>query len=205
MFVGSASGDRVIYLYSDRDLLTQEVSPVSGTTLHACDAHGELSTTTDARGILTTRTVDVLDRVRTVTHSDGTAGTSYDYDMGSFGKGRLSSITRSGQSIVYGYDRFGHLTQDGALGNQYDANGNRTRLTYPNGVAALYTHDFADREATLTYEQGGIAQPPVIVTASAYEPFGPLTTLALGNGLTETRRVGSKRLGQTGAAGPDSA
>jgi RHS repeat-associated protein len=106
--------------------------------------------------------------------------------VGTFGKGRLSSNT-SGQAVAYSYDRFGRLIQDGALGYGYDANGNRTRLTYPNNVAAVYTHDFADREATLTYEQSGGAQPPVIVSSSAYEPFGPLTSLSLGNGLTETR------------------
>jgi RHS repeat-associated protein len=160
---------------------------VSGTTVHTYDEHGELLTTTDARTIVTTRTVDDLDRVKTVLYSDGTPGTSYAYDVGTFGKGRLSSITRSGQAVAYGYDRFGRLTQDGALGYGYDANGNRTRMAYPNNVAAVYTHDFADREATLTYEQSGGAQPPAIVSSAAYEPFGPLTSLTLGNGLTETR------------------
>jgi RHS repeat-associated protein len=185
--VTDAEGNLTTYTYSDRDLLTQEVSPVSGTTLHTYGEHGELLTTTDARGIVTTRTVDDLDRVKTVTYSDGTPGTSYAYDVGTFGKGRLSSITRSGQAIAYTYDRFGRLTQDGALGYGYDANGNRTRMSYPNNVATVYTHDFADRESTLTYEQDGAPQPPAIVSSAAYEPFGPLATLILGNGLTETR------------------
>jgi RHS repeat-associated protein len=185
--VTDAEGNATAYTYSDRDLLTQEVSPVSGTTVHTYDEHGELLTTTDARAIVTTRTVDNLDRVKTIGYSDGTPGTSYAYDVGTFGKGRLSSITRSGQAVAYGYDRFGRLIQDGALGYGYDANGNRTRLTYPNNVAAFYTNDFADREATLTYEQSGSAQPPAIVSSAAYEPFGPLTSLSLGNGLTETR------------------
>ncbi len=153
--VTDAEGNATTYTYSDRDLLTQEVSPVSGTTVHTYDEHGELLTTTDARAIVTTRTVDELDRVKTIDYSDGTPGTSYAYDVGTFGKGRLSSITRSGQAVAYGYDRFGRLIQDGALGYGYDENGNRTRLTYPNNVAAVYTHDFADREATLTYEQSG--------------------------------------------------
>ena len=185
--VTDAEGNATTYTYSDRDLLTQEVSPVSGMAVHTYDEHGELLTTTDARAIVTTRTVDELDRVKTIGYSDGTPGTSYAYDVGTFGKGRLSSITRSGQAVAYGYDRFGRLIQDGALGYGYDANGNRTRLTYPNNVAAVYTHDFADREATLTYEQSGGAQPPAIVSSAAYEPFGPLTSMTLGNGLTETR------------------
>jgi RHS repeat-associated protein len=185
--VTDAEGNLTTYTYSDRDLLTQQVSPVSGTTTHTYDAHGELVTTTDARGIVTTRTVDVLDRMTAVSHSDGTPGTGYAYDVGAFGKGRLSSITRSGQTISYGYDRFGRLTQDGVLGYAYDSNGNRTRMSYPNNVVAVYTHDFADREATLAYEQSGGSQPPAIVNNATYEPFGPLSSLTLGNGLTETR------------------
>ena len=79
------------------------------------------------------------------------------------------------------------MTQDGALTYSYDANGNRTRMSYPNNVAAVYTHDFADREATLVDEQGGGSQPPAIVSSATYESFGPLSSVTLGNGLTETR------------------
>jgi RHS repeat-associated protein len=185
--VTDAENNLTTYTYSDRDLLTQQVSPVSGISNYTYNEHGELATTTEARSIVTTRMVDVLDRVTAVTYSDGTPGTSYAYDVGSFGKGQLSSITRTGQTISFGYDRFGRVTQDGALSYGYDANGNRTRLTYPNNVAAIYTHDFADREATLTYAQSGGSQPPAIVSSAAYEPFGPLSSLILGNGLTETR------------------
>src|SRR5215203_160207 len=185
--VTDAENNLTTYTYSDRDLLTQQVSPVSGTTTHTYDEHGELETTTDARAIVTQRMVDVLDRVTAVSYSDGTPGTGYDYDVGPFAKGRLSSITRSGQTISYTYDRFGRLMQDGALGYDYDVNGNRTRMSYPNNVVAIYTHDFADREATLVYEQSGGSQPPAIVSSATYEPFGPLSSLTLGNGLTETR------------------
>ena len=55
-----AEGSATSYTYSDRDLLTEEVSPVSGTTTHAYNAHGALEQTTDARGIIETRTVDEL-------------------------------------------------------------------------------------------------------------------------------------------------
>ena len=75
--VTDAEGNLTTYTYSDRDLLTQQVSPVSGTTTHTYDAHGELATMTDARGIVTTRTLDVLDRVTAIAHSDGTPGTGY--------------------------------------------------------------------------------------------------------------------------------
>ncbi|MGB6991700.1 MAG: RHS repeat-associated core domain-containing protein, partial [Thermoanaerobaculia bacterium] len=103
-----------------------------------------------------------------------------------FSKGRLTAITRAGQSVGYRYDRFGRVTQDGALVYAYDDNGNRTEIGYPGGVTATYTHDYGDRQETLTLEDGSNPSQPV-VTAAAYKPSGPLTGLTLGNGLAETR------------------
>ena len=81
------------------------------------------------------------------------------------------------QTVSNAYDRFGRVTQDGALGYQYDKNGNRTQITYPGGVSALYTYDFADRPSTLSYNAGAGALP--LVTASSYKPSGPLASLTL--------------------------
>ncbi|MGB6641606.1 MAG: hypothetical protein WBG67_12575, partial [Thermoanaerobaculia bacterium] len=113
---------------------------------------------------------------------------SYTYDDSAvaFSKGRLTAITRAGQSVGYRYDRFGRVTRDGALVYAYDDNGNRTDIGYPGGVTATYTHDFADRQETLTLEDGGNPSQHV-VTGAAYKPSGPLTGLTLGNGLAETR------------------
>jgi len=47
--VTDAEGSETTYVYSDRDLLTEEVSPVSGTTGHLYEEHGEQVSTTDAR------------------------------------------------------------------------------------------------------------------------------------------------------------
>jgi len=54
-------------------------------------------------------------------------------------------------------------------------------MSYPNNVAAVYTHDFADREVTLVYAQSGGSQPPPIVSNAAYEPFG-CSTVSFGSG-----------------------
>ncbi|HSL84430.1 MAG TPA: RHS repeat-associated core domain-containing protein, partial [Thermoanaerobaculia bacterium] len=53
------------------------------------------------------------------------------------------------------------------------------------GVVATYTHDFADREVTLSVTTPGGAEP--VVQAASYLPSGPLSTLMLGSGATETR------------------
>ncbi|MCP4606049.1 MAG: RHS repeat-associated core domain-containing protein [Proteobacteria bacterium] len=98
----------------------------------------------------------------------------------------MTAIRRNRESVDYRYDRFGRMTQDGALTYGYDKNSNRTTIGYPGGVTATYTYDYADRQATLTFQDG--EQPPqALVTSASYKPFGPLRTLRLGNGLTETR------------------
>jgi len=68
---------------------------------------------------------------------------------------------------------------------QYDANGNRASIGYPGGVSAAYGFDFADRQASLAVTSSGGTEP--VVSAAGYLPGGPLSSLALGSGTTETR------------------
>ncbi|MGH3863114.1 MAG: hypothetical protein ACRDSQ_26680, partial [Actinokineospora sp.] len=193
--VTDAEGNTTSYQYSDRDVMTREVSPVSGTTTYTYNEHGELISETDARGVAVTRTVDVLGRATFVDSPDPTLDTTYTYDDPAvpFSKGRLTAIARDGATVAYAYDRFGRAVQDGELTYSYDPNGNRTEIGYPGGVVARYGHDFADREASLEIETGSGAPLP-IVTAAGYEPLGPLSSLTLGNGLPETREFTSRYL-----------
>jgi RHS repeat-associated protein len=187
--VTDAEGNVTSYTTGDRDLMTQQVSPVSGTTTYTFNEHGQLVTTTDARNVVVTRTIDALDRVTGEDYPDNRLDTDFVYDGGpggSFFKGRLRTITRAGETIAYDYDRFGRMLQDGTLSYQYDKNGNRTQTTYPSGLAATTTYDFADRPLGLTAAGAGLASTP-IATAAAYKASGPLTNLTLGNGLVEQR------------------
>jgi len=140
----------------------------------------------DARNVLVTRVPDALDRVTSVIYSDPTLNVTYTYDApGAYAKGKLTAITRNGQTVAYTYDRFGRM-QDGDLTYGYDKNGNRKTITYPDNVTATYDFDFADRQTSLSV-QVGAAPSLSLVTNAAYKPFGPLASLPLGNGLTETR------------------
>jgi RHS repeat-associated protein len=190
--VTDAELNQTTYKTSDRDLLTRELSPVTGTTIHTYDEHRNLATTKDAREVVTTRTIDAADRPTSVTFGpagtpDPTLTTTYAYGSTqlAFDVGRLTGITRNGQTLAYTYDRFGRMLQDGSLTYGYDKNGNRTTLDYPGTVSATTTYDFADRPVGLTYDAGAGSQP--LVTSATYLPSGPLATLALANGITETR------------------
>lgn len=190
--ITDGEGNTTTYEYSDRDLMTQETSPVAGVTTYTYDDHGSQVSMTDARLVTVTRSYDAADRVTFVDYPDAALDTTHVYDDPGvpFSKGRLTAITRGSHTIAYGYDRFGRTTQDGALGYGYDPNGNRVTLTYPGGVVATYTFDFADREATLSVDDSVGVQ--TVVTAASYLPFGPLTALTLGNGVGETRLFTSR-------------
>ena len=190
--VTDGEGTVTEYRYSDRDLLTQETSEVSGVTDYTYTDSGEQETKTDARGIVETRDYDALDRLTAIEYPDDSLDVAYTYDdpAVNFSLGRLTQILRAGHAIDYEYDRFGRITRDGALTYEYDKNGNRVSLGYPEGIVATYAFDYADRESTLTVDDGG--GPQAVVSASSYLPSGPLDGLTLGNGFIETRVFDSR-------------
>jgi RHS repeat-associated protein len=194
--VTDAEGNATTYNTSDRDLRAQEVSPVSGTTTFAYNEHGQGVQETDARSVTVSKTYDALDRLTLIDYpNNDDEDTTFTYDSPSvaFSKGRLTSIDRDVTSVSYAYDRFGRTTQDGSLTNSYDKNGNLLTLGYPNSVTATYTYDFADRQSTLQVQEG-TSTAQTLVSASSYKPQGPLASLTLGNGLTETRGFSTRYL-----------
>ena len=187
-----AEGSETDYAYSDRDLLLEEQSPVSGATDHLYNLHGQLVSTTDARGVTVTRTVDAADRVTAVDYPDPAIDTTYAYDTAptvcagtSFPLGRLSSITRDSEAVDFCYDRFGRQTRDGELTYAYDVNGNPAQIGYPGSVSAAYAYDFADRPLSLSVTTPSGTVP--VASGATYLPSGPLQSLTLGNGTSEAR------------------
>jgi YD repeat-containing protein len=189
--VTDGEGGVTRYTYSDRDLLTQEISEVSGTTTHRYNEHGQLDGTTDARGVVATRTIDALDRITQVSYPDAEKSVTYTYDDPAvpFSLGQLTRIERGRTRVDYAYDGYGRMIGDGALAYGLDANGNRLTLTYPGGVVATSTYDFADRPASvsLAWPEGGGTQMAAVASGAQYAASGPLRRLTLGNGLIEER------------------
>jgi YD repeat-containing protein len=58
-------------------------------------------------------------------------------------------------------------------------------IEYPGGVVAIYDYDFADREVSLSMQDGTDSQ--IIAFSASYLSSGPLAGLVYGNGLTEIR------------------
>ena len=123
-------------------------------------ATGRRASMADASG-LTTYAYDARDRLIAKTTPRGVL--SYSYDA----TGNVLSIRSSnveGAEVDYAYDALNRLAgvTDGHLpaGNNvtaydYDANGNLSRRTYPNGVISTHTHDSLDRATRISITSAG--------------------------------------------------
>jgi len=192
------NGNVTTWVWDDFRRLRSQTSPMTGATTYEYDEAGNLLTSTDVNTAVTTRTYDGAGRL--LTASSARAGrttelvtNTYDDAVASYGKGRLksASVSEGGTattSTTYTWDRRGlpRSETQTILGTAYalsfgtDANGNRTRVTYPSGRIVTYTYDFADRP--LSAVSGGTTY----VSSAAYEPYGPEKSLAFGNGTTRT-------------------
>jgi len=119
---------------------------------------------------------------------------------GRFAIGGVAKMTDPSGETSYSYDRRGLLQQETHIIGEstfvqtygYDANGNRTSIGYPSGRVVTYAFDDAGRPVTATGTAGG--QTTSYVTGATYLPFGPVTSLVLGNGTTETRTYDARYL-----------
>ena len=143
-----------------------------------------------SKGQLTRYQYDALNRVTTISYSDG--GSAYVYDEGENAIGRLSRVTDVSGVTKYSYDQSGRVVretrtiggQDYATSYRY-AGGRLVGLTYPSGRSVDYTRDNTGRIATVSTTAGGATV--ALVTQAAYQAFGPLRSLTFGNGQVYAR------------------
>jgi len=190
--VTDPNGNTTTYAYDDFHRMQTQSSPVSGMTSYSYDPAGNPTSSTDANNAATARTYDAANRLVSATSTGATTETiTYTYDdptAGNYGKGRVRSVTDPSGSMTYAYERRGmvrseqHTVQGNGytLGYGYDANGNRSSITYPSGRVVSYTFDFADRA------QSASSSGTTLVSNATYAPFGPETQLVFGNGTSKT-------------------
>ena len=165
------------YTYDEFDRLAWTLYPdntiecnglvVNGVCQSGYDAVGNLQSKTLRSGGTIGYAYDSLNRLWKKAPSNQNQIT-YNYDL----VGRLTSLWDGSQSSVYGFNynnATGRLqtttTPTGlTLSYQYDANGNRTRLGYPNGYAALYQYDALNRLYKVTDSSDGPAFSNPLVT-----------------------------------------
>ena len=180
------------YAYDGLGNLGRLTSPDTGVTTNTYDAAGNLLTQTDAQGQVTAYAYDALNRVTSITYQGGATHT-FEYDLGVFGKGRLSRVAEPGSVTQYGYDQKGRLLAETRTINgvnyttsyRYDSVGRLAGVTYPGGREVAYTFDALGRVQDLSTVKEGVTRS--IVTGVSYRPFGPPQGFTFGNGQSYTR------------------
>ena len=178
------------YTYDGLDNQTQLTSPDTGRTTYEYNAAGKRTAGTDARGVRVSYSYDALNRLTFTDYMDNSLDVTFTYDVGTNGKGRLTTISDAAGTETYSYDARGNLTSVVRVINlssyttSYAFNGadRLTQITYPSGMEVDYTLDVAGRIIAVDKTVNTVIES--LVTGVVYEPFGPVNTFSYGNGLS---------------------
>jgi len=181
--VKDANGNKAGYTWDGFDRQVKWSFPDKVTTgavsttdyeAYTYDANGNRLTLRKRDGSVIGYTYDALNRMTVKDIPGGTtADVYYGYDLrGLQTAARFVSI--SGAGLTNAYDGFGRVASASnnmsgtalTLSYQYDADGNRTRITYPDGTYFTGVYDGLDRTTSLKQNGGGA------VLTRAYGPVG---------------------------------
>lgn len=192
-----------VYDYDSLNNLTGLHSPDTGYASYTYDAAGNRKTQTDARGVTSTYTYDALNRLIGISYPTTSLDVAYVYDQkdaitgctGDMSIGRLSVMMDASGTTTYCYDRHGNVSSKTQVTNNttavtqyaYTRGDRMAAITYPGGGVAVYGRDALGRVQSLRWYVNSFLPPRTIIGATTYLPFGPLTTLAYGNGRTQIR------------------
>jgi len=194
--VTDPNGNTTSYYNDDFGRKNQNGSPDTGTTDHLYDEAGNLLQRFDAKETVVNYTYDALNRLTAIQFpSDSTQNVTFTYDSTSvtYGIGRLTGRTDPSGTYTFYYDANGNLTKEEKTINsilyttQYTYNNNKilTSITYPSGRVITYTPDQIGRISQVSTTLNG--NPKTLASAITYLPFGGITGLTYGNGLTLTQ------------------
>nr|WP_229507109.1 RHS repeat-associated core domain-containing protein [Pseudoduganella rivuli] len=172
-WVRDARGLQTNYAYNGYGEVTSVTSPDTGVTTYTYDDIGRLSTESRANGVAITYTWDAQGRIKT--RASGGVTETFNYDEGTYGKGRLTSIADASGSTSYTYTAAGELaTQSTVIGAQtyatswtYDAVGRTQTMTYPSGFKLTYAYDAYGQLSNIT---SSLATWPTIADGFLYQP-----------------------------------
>lgn len=155
------------------------INTASGGSTSISYANGLLASATNARN--QTSTFSYYDDGRIETVTDPAGAITYTYDA----NGNVLTIVEGVKTLTYQYDALNRVTSytdgdDNLIQYAYDAAGNLTTLTYPDGKAVTYTYDAANRLNTVTDWASR-------ETSYSYDKNGRLMTTSRPDGSVETR------------------
>lgn len=196
--VTDARGNTTAYNYDGLGNLLSQVSPDTGTTIFTYDSAGNRTSSKDARDVVVTYSYDDLNRLISVSYpASPIENITYSYDSttnGSFGIGRLASISTAVARNDYMYNHLGLITKKfiqvgsslSTAQYTYDTTGNLISMIYPTGRLVNYVRDSAGRVQKITTQASASASVQVLISGISYMPFGPAASYTYGNGLSHT-------------------
>lgn len=197
------------FVYNGFGDLIQETSPDRGTSTYVYDAAGNVIEATDGRGQTIEYTRDFLGRVTEMVPTGLPAETvTYTWDSGglsgSYAIGRLAKVEDASGTTEFQYDHRGNLlaqqqtigsTSGAQLAYTYDTADRITQIAYPSGRLVKYSYDSKGRvSAVETKAQSSDPGWTLVANGYSYDPFGPMTAMALGNGLAVQKTYGTDGL-----------
>lgn len=182
-----ASGRTFQYAFNASSRCISQTWPSGKTWLYSYDPLDRMIRKTDPKGVVTQYTYDPLGRLIQCVHPEGHVDWSYDP------VGNLTGVSNGlslRETTSYTYNPLNRLTTSTVnygefVGEQtvkygYDAGGNQTSLTYPDGQVARFTHDAANRRTQVQSFDG--------TTAYTYDAVGYLQSVSYSNGMLATYR-----------------
>ncbi|MBK1707282.1 RHS repeat protein [Halochromatium glycolicum] len=168
-------GHTTRYTYDGLDRLARTTYPDGSDEQFSYDDNSNLTQYRTRAGVLIDRAYDALDRVR-LKQVPGETDVTYAYDR----VGRTTRIGDGHGDFTYAYDTAGrleHVRDPSArvVRYDYDASGNRTRLTYPDGAAVDYDYDALDRVER-------IRENATVLADYSHDPLSRRTRLEYANG-----------------------
>jgi YD repeat-containing protein len=133
-------------------------------------------------------TYDALNRATSAVYPAGKGQSIYwGYDL--LNRGLYANYgSATGPGVSYAYDALGRVTSETSVGKtmayQYDAAGNRTRMTWPdtgaNALYVAYVYDVLNRVTMV--EENGATSGPGLLASYGYDSLGRRSTLARAGG-----------------------
>jgi RHS repeat-associated protein len=172
------------YEFDEQNRTTKVTSPDTGNTSYTYDLNGNLRTKTDAKGVTITYVYDALNRLTTIDFP-ADPDIEYSYDTCLNGQDRVCSMTDASGTTTYEYSAKNQIKKETKVIDRvtyttqytYDQNGNLKTMTYPSGRVITYNYT-NDRVVSMLNNAANLA------TSITYKPFGGLSSITYGNGLT---------------------
>jgi RHS repeat-associated protein len=183
------------FTYDSLSHLLTATNPESGTLTYGYDATGNVTSKTDARGVIinynpSDSRIDALNRVTKKTFSNGQTAVRYSYDQGANGIGHLTGVTDPAGSGSYSYDAMGRISSEQrtiagvtkSLSYIYNLDNSISTATYPSGAKITYTPDAAGTMVSAVDSGNSINY----VTQATYAPDSSLTGFVSGGTITNS-------------------